>query len=227
MINQFLQSISTRANGSNEDGTLTAVLVSDLETAARLQAERKASGADKHDEVWDGVYVMSPLANLEHQEIAQELWLVFRTVVLGLAGGGKAYDGLNVSDREEGWVQNYREPDVGVVLPGNPAKHCGRHWCGGPDFLVEILSPNDLAREKRGFYAQLGVLELLIVDRDPWALELYRLDAGQLGLVGTSTVDRADVLMSAVLPLTFRLVDGPVRPRIEVFRTDGTQTWQV
>jgi hypothetical protein len=26
----------------------------------RLRAERQASGADRYDEVWDGVYVMAP-----------------------------------------------------------------------------------------------------------------------------------------------------------------------
>lgn len=202
------------------------VLVCDLEIAARLRADREATDAAKHDEVWDGVYVMSPLANFEHQEIAQELWLVFRTVLAAL-GGGKAYDGMNVSDREGGWVENYREPDVGVILPGNPAKFCGTHLCGGPDLVVEILSPNDLAREKRAFYAGLGVRELLVVDRYPWALELYRLDAGRLDLAGTSTVDQPGVLTSTVLPLTFRLLSGKERPVIEAAKVDGTQTWRV
>src|SRR5947209_856377 len=120
--------------------------------------------AGKHDEVWDGVYVTSPLPNNEHQVLAAELWLVFRTV-LAAAGGGRAYNGLNVSDREDGWLKNYREPDVAVILPGNPAKDCGTHWCGGPDLVVEILSPNDPARDKRQFFAGIGVRELLFLDR--------------------------------------------------------------
>jgi Uma2 family endonuclease len=203
-----------------------AVLVHDPEIEARLKAEREASDAGKHDEVWDGVYVMSPLPNNEHQFLVAELWLVFRTVLKAL-GGGLAYNGLNVSDREEGWLQNYREPDVAVILPGNRAKDCGTHWCGGPDFLVEILSPNDPARDKRPFYAEIGVREMLVLDRDPWMLELYRLDAGRLDLVGTSTPDRPDALTSAVLPLTFRLVPGQERPRIEVSPTDGDASWLI
>jgi Uma2 family endonuclease len=203
-----------------------AVLVHDPEIEARLRAERAASEANQHDEVWDGVYVMAPLPNNEHQDIAAELWLVFRTV-LKARGGGVACNGLNVSDREEGWQHNYREPDVAVILPGNPAQDCGTHWRGGPDFLVEILSSNDPARDKRPFYAALGVREFLIVDRDPWRLELYRLDSGRLDLVGTSAPDRPDTLASAVLPLAFRLVAGPNRPRIEIAKTDGTETWVV
>jgi Uma2 family endonuclease len=203
-----------------------AVLVHDPEIEARLRAEREASEASQHDEVWDGVYVMAPLPNNEHQDLAAELWLVFRTV-LKARGGGVAYNGLNVSDREEGWLQNYREPDVAVILPGNPAKDCGTHWCGGPDFLVEILSPNDPARDKRPFYAEIGVRELLVLARDPWGLELYRFDAGRLDLVGTSAPDRPDTLTSAVLPLTFRLVAGQNRPQIEISETDGAQAWVI
>jgi Uma2 family endonuclease len=196
------------------------------EIEARLRAEREASEACRHDEVWDGVYVMAPLPNNEHQDLAAELWLVFRTV-LKARGGGVAYNGLNVSDREEGWLQNYREPDVAVILPGNPAKDCGTHWRGGPDLLVEILSPNDPARDKRPFYAEIGVRELLVLDRDPWRLELYRLDAGRLDPVGSSAPDRPDTLTSAVLPLAFRLVAGQNRPRVEISETDGTQVWVV
>jgi Uma2 family endonuclease len=203
-----------------------AVLVHDPEIEARLMAEREASEARKHDEVWDGVYVMSPLPNNEHQALAAELWLVFRTIVQE-CGGGVVYNGLNVSDRKEGWLQNYREPDVAVILPGNRAKDCGTHWCGGPDFLVEILSPNDPARDKRPFYAEIGVRELLVLDRDPWRLELYRLDAGRLDLIGTSAPNRPDTLTSAVLPLTFRLAAGQKRPQIEVSATDGAGAWVI
>jgi Uma2 family endonuclease len=226
MITQLLQSISTRANGTNGDGTMTAVLVSDLETATRIRAEREASDAGRYDEVWEGVYVVSPIANTLHQRLVVQLILAFQNV-LDLAGSDRMYGGVNVSDREEGWVQNYRVPDLAVVLSGNRLKDCDTHLCGGPDFLVEILSPNDLAREKRGFYAQVGVRELLIVARAPWALELYRLDAGRLDLVGTSTPDRQDALTSTVLPLSFRLVPDAGRPRIGVSRTVGEQSWLI
>jgi hypothetical protein len=45
------------------------------EIEARLRAEREAS---KHDEVWDGVHVVSPRPDNEHQALAAELWLVLR-----------------------------------------------------------------------------------------------------------------------------------------------------
>ena len=67
--------------------------------------------------------------------------------------------------------------------------------------------------------------ELLLIDRDPWALELYRLHDGQLKLVGQSRLEQPDILQSTVLPLTFRLIPGDTRPRIEVRHTDGVQEW--
>ena len=42
-------------------------LINDPKLEEKLIAKRQAAGADKFDEVWDGVYVMSPLANDEHQ----------------------------------------------------------------------------------------------------------------------------------------------------------------
>jgi len=71
------------------------------------------------------------------------------------------------------------------------------------------------------------VRELLIVDRDPWALELYRLEEGELAPAGRSSVEEPEPLTSVVLPLMFRLVPGADRPSIEVRRTDGTQVWTI
>ena len=39
--------------------------------------ERRANGADRFDEVWDGVYIMSPMANNEHQAIGTRLAAIY------------------------------------------------------------------------------------------------------------------------------------------------------
>ena len=190
----------------------------------KLIRRRRATGADRHDEVWDGVYVVSPLATNEHQQIAGKLYIALDATV-SQAGLGDALFGANVSDREDDWRKNYRCPDVVVFLPGNPAINKDSHWLGGPDFAVEVVSPRDRSRKKFDFYAKVGVRELLMVDRKPWALELYRLDEGAFRLVGKSSLDRPDVLASAVVPLTFQLQPGEPRPRIEVVHSDGVQRW--
>jgi Uma2 family endonuclease len=205
-----------------------AMLVLDRYAEERLKAERKASGADRYDEVWDGVYHMSPIAGDEHQEIVARLTGIFFNTI-DMPGLGLVRPGVNVSDRADDWTSNYRVPDVAVFLAGTSARNRETHWLGGPDFGVEVISRGDDTRDKLPFYAAVGSRELLLIDRDPWALELYRPGGGGLALAGTSTVVGGESLPSAVLPLRFRLVagEGGGRPRIEVTHADGAQRWLV
>jgi len=46
------------------------ILVVDPYVEDRLITERKASGADRYDEVWEGVYMMTPIPNTEHRILA-------------------------------------------------------------------------------------------------------------------------------------------------------------
>jgi Uma2 family endonuclease len=163
---------------------------------------------------------MPTLPNDEHQEIQGNLLVPL--IVLKL---GKARPGVNVTDRHPDWKENYRCPDVVVYLDGNPAVNHGTHWLGGPDFLVEIISPADVARDKFDFYAMVSTREVLIVGRDPWALELYQLAAGTLQPAGRSDLANPAVLASGVLPLTFQLQAGAPRPTILVTHTATGQTW--
>ena len=170
--------------------------------------------------------MMAPLADDEHQDLQLGLaaaihWSVQR------AGLGKVRAGVNVSDREEGWTFNYRVPVVAVFLEGSAARNCGTHWFRGPDFAVEIASPGDRSRDKLDFYSKNGVRELLLIGRDPWQLELYRAGAGGLELAGSTGFARGGTLSSKVLPLSFRLVPGQPRPKVEVAHHDGVQRWLV
>lgn len=196
------------------------LVVCDPQDAARLIAERRALGLDRFDEVWDGVYVMPPMPNDEHQQIVARLTAIFQDLI-GWPGLGEVRPGVNVSDRLEDWTHNFRCPDVAVFLRGNPARNCGSHWVGGPDFGVEILSAGDRAREKFDFYASVGVRELLLIDRDPWALELYALKRKKLRPIGRTTLGETEPLASSVLPITFRLTKGPRRPIVRVSDPEG------
>jgi hypothetical protein len=199
-------------------------LVLDPYVEERIRAEREASGADRYDEVWEGVYIMAPLADDEHQDLQTQLGAVLQ-VCVGWKGLGQVRTGVNVSDREKGWKQNYRIPDVAVFLADTKARNCGAFWLGGPDFTTEIVSSGDPGREKLDFYAKVGVRELLLVDRDPWALEFYQLVGNQLQLQAKCTLAAPVVIKSSLIPLTFQLVAGNPRPRIKVTDTDGKQTW--
>ena len=169
---------------------------------------------------------MAPLPNDEHQDIQLKLAGILLTVI-GWQGLGDVRAGVNVSDNEENWTFNYRCPDVVVFLKGTKAQNRNEFWLGGPDFAIEIVSPKDASREKLDFYARVGVRELLIVDRQPWALQLYRLKDGELVDAGSSALPSSLPLRSEVVPLTFRLIPGTERPRIEVARQDGSERWNV
>ena len=201
-----------------------ATLLTDPDREQELRAERASSDADKWNEVWEGVLVMPTLPNDEHQEL-QCLLMFPLTELFELKKLGKVRAGVNVTDRHPDWKDNFRGPDVVLYLPENPAINYGSHWVGGPDFLVEIISPGDLAWDKLEFYAEVNSREVLIVDRDPWALELYQLRGGKLKLAGRSDLANPSVLPSSVLPLTFQLQNGPQRPAIRMAHTSDGRTW--
>jgi Uma2 family endonuclease len=183
-------------------------------------------GHDRFDEVWEGVYVMNPLADWDHQVLVGNLTMCLGSVIRD-SRLGQVLPGVNVSDRREGWEKNFRCPDVAVFLNDCKAVNCGTFAFGGPDFAVEIVSPGDRSREKLDFYAKVGTRELLIVDRKPWALELYRLQGETPTRVGKSTLVKRDWLSSEVVPLKFRLVAGKSRPEIEAVHGTTRKKWHI
>jgi Uma2 family endonuclease len=201
-------------------------LIQDPYLAEQIRAQRQEAGSDKWDEVWDGVYILMPLPDAEHQQIVTRLAGILE-LQAGLPDGSAAYAGVNVSDSEDDGTRNYRCPDVAVFLPETTAQNRDAYWLGGPDFALEVISPDDRSREKLEFYARVAIRELLLIDRDPWALELYRLHGDRLDLVGRATVVAPHALRSEVIPLSFRLVGGADRPRIEITHHDGRGPWLV
>lgn len=196
-----------------------------LDPAAERQFNnlRTTAGLSQRDEVWEGVTVVMPLPDIEHQKIVAFMLRVLNQV-FEPDDPVTCLPGANVSDRIEGWERNYREPDVVVVRDGGPARNCGTHWFGGPDFVLEIVSPDDQSRDKLPFYASIRTREVLILDRDPWQLELYQLRRGRLRLAGTARAGDA-VLASNVVPLTFALVRGRPRPKIRITHAETGQDW--
>jgi Uma2 family endonuclease len=203
-----------------------AVMVLDPDVEERLLAERESHDGSQYDEVWEGVYVMAPLPNDEHQEIVSGLDFMLEEVI-GRPRLGKVRPGVNLSDRGEGWKQNFREPDVAVFLRDGKAINHGTHWQGAADFLVEIISPGERTRDKIPFYSSLGVVELLIVDREPWSLELYRQQDGELKKIGQSTLAASEVLTSQSVGLTFQLLPGEPRPQIQVTHPASGRQWVI
>lgn len=204
------------------------VLILETATNDEMIRERQRRGIDRHDEVWDGVYVMPPAPNNRHQSMVGSFVAVLKAA-LEPPGEEWVFPGANVSDRRRSWEKNFRCPDVVVVLPGSRAVDCGTHWLGGPDFLIEVESPGDETPEKLPFYSAVGVRELLVVQRDSRALTLYRNDGTSLVELRPERRNGHRYFCSAIVPLAFRRrVARGVGPRVEIIRTDSnTQTWLV
>jgi Uma2 family endonuclease len=203
-----------------------AMLVTDPFLEERLKLQRREWGADRYDEVWEGVYVMSPIPNVEHQQIVMRISAILQEII-GWPGLGDVLPGVNLTGREDDWEFDYRVPDVGVVLKGGQVEDRDTHWRGAADLLVEITSPHDRTRQKIPFYGRLGVRELLVVDRSIWTLELYRWRDGELRPAGQSSLESPNVLQSEVVPLRFHVVSGTARPNIEVTHTGSGRSWLV
>ena len=202
------------------------LLITDPLIEERIIADRKARGIDQFDEVWDGVYVMAAMANDEHQYLVKELTTIICFCV-DWQKLGQTRPGVNISDRRHDWGANFRIPDVAVFLNESTAENCNTFWFGGPDMAIEVVSDGDRSREKLGFYATVGTRELLLIDRDPWRLSLYRLIDQKLDLVNDSLSRPDDELTCETIPLTFKLMTDLATPVIRVAHRENDQTWDI
>ncbi len=109
---------------------LVSFAESEFETWLR---HRQECGGDRWDEVWDGVYVVMPMGNIQHQELITRLSSAFIGAFIDTPGA-RVFAGCNVSDDPREWTKNYRCPDVAVYLHGNPAEDREAYWFGGPRF---------------------------------------------------------------------------------------------
>ena len=203
-----------------------AILVLDPLKEARVRGLWPGIDDDRWTEVWEGVTVLSPLANNEHQRLASDLTAIIWTVIQQPALG-QVFQGVNLTDRTPNWVENYRNPDVVVSLNGNPARDLDTHYLSSPDFAAEIISPGEPPTAKFGFYESIGTREVMVLHRDQWRLEFFDLQSGKLVLAGASELPASAVVASAALGLTFQLVPGPARPQIAVAHPASGQQWKI
>ncbi|MDQ6837910.1 MAG: Uma2 family endonuclease [Actinomycetota bacterium] len=172
-----------------------------LDVPEELLQERHRKGLDGHDEMWDGVLHMVPAASSPHQLLAGELMAVMLPLaklrgLLGMPEAGLYRPG-------PGGEQDYRIPDLVFARPEDVMD---RGVEGQAELVIEILSPGDESYAKLGFYGEMGVRELLIVDPRTRQLELFRLEDGRLVAVPPDSVG---TVTSSSLGLTLSTVDGP------------------
>ncbi len=137
---------------------------------------RVRTGADQFDEMWEGVLHMVPSPNREHQDFQWELetWL---RAFWARPRGNRVCHHINVAS-VGGWPNSYRIPDLVLMTPSRFGIDRNEYLEGPPDVVVEIRSPGDETADKMPFYAQLGVPEMWIIDRDTKVPEVYVLKEG-------------------------------------------------
>jgi Putative restriction endonuclease len=196
------------------------LLILDQDLIREFIQERHDQGIDRYDEVWEGVYIVPPIATNRHQSLVLAFSVILFNVIV-LEARGQVFPGANVSARRVGWKRRFRGPDVVVVLSGSRAVDCTTHWMGGPDFLIEVQTPGDQTEEKIPFYGEIGVQELLIVHRDTRDLRLYRHNGNELVQIKPADFQGGKWLLSKIVPLAFRRKVLRNGPSMEVQRTDG------
>ncbi|MGI9023695.1 MAG: Uma2 family endonuclease [Acidimicrobiales bacterium] len=172
-----------------------------LEVPEELLEERRRTGLDGHDEMWDGVLHMVPAASSPHQILAGELMAALLPLaklrgLLGMPEAGLYRPGPSGE-------HDFRVPDLVFARPDDIVE---RGVEGRAELVIEILSPGDESHAKLGFYEEMAVREFLIVDPRTKQFELFRLS--DRGLVPVPP-DGAGTVGLSSLGLTLSNVDEP------------------
>jgi Uma2 family endonuclease len=164
---------------------------------------RKKIGADRWDEMWEGVLHMPPSPNREHQDFegALESWL---RSYWSRPRAGKVYHQINVAS-VGGWPNDYRIPDLVLLTPDRFHIDHSEYFEGAPAVVVEIHSPGDEAYEKLPFCARLGVPEVWIIERDSKTPELFVLHGSDYQM---QSADEDGWLESGVTGVRLRAANG-------------------
>jgi len=163
-----------------------------LEVPEELLAERRRSGADRRDEVWDGVIHMVPPQSTSHGFFADELCNALRP--LAAARGWRIGRELGLY----GHRKNYRVPDITLAHPDRVTER----GMQGAELVIEVLSPHDESRDKFPFFAKVGVRELWLIERATREVEIHQLVE--------DAYHRVSGARSPVLGIELRVIDGPL-----------------
>ncbi len=182
------RAISIEGCGDNigfmeEVGTLT---YADLETIPDDGLRR---------ELLDGELIVTPSPRVRHQDLAGDLFVLFKNH-LAAHGGGRAFIApldIILSDR------NVVEPDMIFVAADQAQLITEKNIQGAPALLIEVLSNPRIDRvRKRDIYERFGIAEYWVVDPDADRIEVHQLRDGRYGK--PAIFEPGDVLSYERLP---------------------------
>ncbi|MBX6751737.1 MAG: Uma2 family endonuclease [Micromonosporaceae bacterium] len=149
-------------------------------------------------ELFDGGLHVTPAPGLRHQDISAQLLIILRPAAT--AAGLAVYQTVNVRLKPD----RIPIPDLVIGAPTDPNAIVVD--AAAERLVCEIVSPHNAATDrvlKMHYYAEAGIPYYLLVEQEPLALHLYRLD-------GQHYVPQAKAEAGTVLNL-----EEPVRVEID------------
>lgn len=179
---------------------------------------------DKRREIIDGViYLMSPGANSEHQEIAFNLSGIFYNYFKDKKCKAffAPYDvRLPKEGETKETVSNIVQPDIVVICDRNKID---RRGCfGAPDLAIEILSPSTSRVDKvkkLNLYQEHGIREYWIVDPTNQTIDRFSLDESTGKYKQVEYFGRSDTITPVIFP-DFTLKLDEVFPPLDEYNED-------
>jgi Uma2 family endonuclease len=158
-----------------EDGGLEIDLLPLQGLWTEEQYLRLTDQTNRFIEFTEGYVEVLPMPTRKHQAISRFLFLALLHFVQRL-GGTVFYAPLRVRVAPG----RFREPDLVLLLDVNDPRNQNAFWLGA-DLVVEIVSPDDVARDtvvKRADYATAGIPEYWIVNPEEATITVLHLEAG-------------------------------------------------
>lgn len=152
-----------RAVSPYPDGVRTLVFDPPPPEVEELLERRKRLGLDIYDEVWEGVYHMTPLPRGRHGWLQTQL-----TRVLGPYAEAAALVVIGPFNLGDG-KDNFRVPDLGLFCEFDPETL----YYPTAAIVVEVVSPGDETYDKFDFYAGHEVDEIVVLDPDERRIHMF------------------------------------------------------
>ncbi|MGH9177378.1 MAG: Uma2 family endonuclease [Acidimicrobiales bacterium] len=137
-----------------------------VDVPEHLLAQRRSAGADRWDEMWEGVLHTVPPPSGRHQRFGMRLAHLLDALARERGLVGSYETGLF----RPGTDDDYRVPDQ---VYARPELLTERGVDGPAELVVEIRSPGDETYDKLAFYAAVGVPEVLVAHPGEGRVELF------------------------------------------------------
>ena len=152
---------------------------------------RRQLGQDLYDEVWEGVYHMSPAPHPSHGATLGE-------IVAALRAPAQAAGLRDLGPFNLGTSDDYRVPDYGYVTVVPPDT-----FVASAPIVVEVVSPDDETFDKFAFYARHGIDEIFVAEPLHRRVRIYARRGDRYDEVDTSpllAVSAADLINAIAWP---------------------------